>query len=134
MKKSTAAYKLPIYITNEEVIKYVTKVVKSLKSNGLYEEQDKLILDELAANYQILLEAYQQLQLNGLTAKDRYGNTISSPYIAIKKISSPYIAIKKNAEDVITKIIRDLGLSAKSRKALKSDDTDELDLEALLND
>ena len=124
MKKSTAAYKLPIYITNEEVIKYVTKVVKSLKSNGLYEEQDKLILDELAANYQILLEAYQQLQLNGLTAKDRYGNTISSPYIAIKK----------NAEDVITKIIRDLGLSAKSRKALKSDDTDELDLEALLND
>lgn len=124
MKKSTAAYKLPIYITNEEVIKYVTKVVKSLKSNGLYEEQDKLILDELAANYQILLEAYQQLQINGLTAKDRYGNTISSPYIAIKK----------NAEDVITKIIRDLGLSAKSRKALKSDDTDELDLEALLND
>lgn len=123
MKKSTAAYKLPIYITNEEVIKYVTKVVKSLKSSGLYEEQDKLILDELAANYQILLEAYQQLQLNGLTAKDRYGNTISSPYIAIKK----------NAEDVITKIIRDLGLSAKSRKALKSDDSDDLDLEELLN-
>lgn len=124
MKRTTAAYKLPVYITNEEVIKYVTKVVKALKSNGLYEEQDKLILDELAANYQILLEAYKQLQENGLTSKDRYGNTISSPYIAIKK----------NAEDVITKIIRDLGLSAKSRKALKSDTDDDFDLESLLND
>lgn len=123
MKKSTA-YRVPVYITNEEVIKYVNKVVKSLKSSGLYEEEDKLILDELAANYQILLEAYEQLQLNGLTSKDRYGNTISSPYIAIKK----------NAEDVITKIIRDLGLSAKSRKALKTDDSDDIDLEALLND
>lgn len=123
MKKS-AAYKVPVYITNEEVVKYVNKVVKALKEKGLYEEQDKLILDELAANYQILLEAYQQIQISGLTAKDRYGNTISSPYIAIKK----------NAEDVITKIIRDLGLSAKSRKALKSDSDDDFDLESMLND
>jgi P27 family predicted phage terminase small subunit len=124
MMKKSAAYKVPVYITNEEVVKYVNKVVKALKEKGLYEEQDKLILDELAANYQILLEAYQQIQISGLTAKDRYGNTISSPYIAIKK----------NAEDVITKIIRDLGLSAKSRKALKSDSDDDFDLESMLND
>ena len=117
-------YKVPSYIKNDEVKKYVTKVVKALIEKGLYEETDKMIIDSLAANYQILLDAYKQLEENGITAEDRYGHTVPSPFLEVKK----------NAENQINKIIQNLGLSAKSRKALKTDNEDALDFDELLGD
>lgn len=124
MANKSAAYKVPSYITNEEVKAYVNKVVKRLKEKGIYEDTDKMILDSLAANYQILMEAYEELEQNGITSVDRYGHTIPSPFLEVKK----------NAENQCNKIIQNLGLSAKSRKALVSDEADDIDLEALLND
>lgn len=121
--KSKNTYKLPSYIVNDEVKKYIESVVKSLKEKGLFENVDKLVLDQLAANYQILLDSYKNLNEYGLTKADRYGNIVASPYVAIKK----------NAEDVIAKITKEIGLSAKSRKALNTDN-DDFGLEELLND
>ena len=124
MAKTNSTYKVPSYVTNDEVKAYVNKVVKRLKEKGIYEDTDKMILDSLAANYQILMEAYKELENNGITAVDRYGHIVPSPFLEVKK----------NAENQCNKIIQNLGLSAKSRKALKTDEDDELDLEELLND
>ena len=124
MAKTNSTYKVPSYVTNDEVKAYVNKVVKRLKEKGIYEDTDKMILDSLAANYQIVIEAYKELEENGITSVDRYGHVIPSPFLEVKK----------NAENQCNKIIQNLGLSAKSRKALASDDGDDLDLEAMLNE
>lgn len=124
MAKKTDTYKLPSYITNPEVGKYVTKVIKKLKEKGLFEETDKLIIDTLASNYQILIQAYEEINKNGLTQTDRYGKPVISTYMEVKKV----------AENQLNKCIQQLGLSAKSRKQINSNTDDEIDLEALLND
>lgn len=118
------AYKLPSYITNKEVDAYMKKVVKSLKDKGLYDETDTMILDTLAMNYSLMIDSYRHLQEEGFTAKDRYGRVIPNAYIEIKK----------TAENQLNKCIQQLGLSAKSRKQIKADDGDDLNLEALLDD
>lgn len=124
MAKKTDTYKLPNYITNPEVGKYVTKVIKKLKEKGLFEETDKLIIDTLASNYQILIQAYEAISKDGLTQTDRYGKPVISTYMEVKKV----------AENQLNKCIQQLGLSAKSRKQINSNTDDEIDLEALLND
>ena len=117
-------YKLPSYITSKEVEAYVKKVVKSLKDKGLYDETDTMILDTLALNYNLLLESYEHLMSEGMTSTDRYGRVIPNAYIEIKK----------TAENQLNKCIQQLGLSAKSRKQIKADSDDEINLEALLDD
>ena len=100
------------------------KVVKSLKEKKLYDETDTMILDTLAMNYNLLLDAYEHLLNEGMTSMDRYGRVIPNAYIEIKK----------TAENQLNKCIAQLGLSAKSRKQIKSDNDDNFDLEAMLND
>lgn len=117
-------YKMPAYISRKEVDTYMKKVVKSLKDKGLYDETDTMILDTLAMNYSLMLEAYEHLMIEGMTATDRYGRVIPNAYIEIKK----------TAENQLNKCIQQLGLSAKSRKQIKGDSEDNFDLEALLND
>lgn len=117
-------YKMPAYISRKEVDTYMKKVVKSLKDKGLYDETDTMILDTLAMNYSLMLEAYEHLMSEGMTATDRYGRVIPNAYIEIKK----------TAENQLNKCIQQLGLSAKSRKQIKGDSEDNFDLEALLND
>lgn len=118
------SYKLPSYIASKEVEAYMKKVVKSLKEKGLYDDTDTMILDTLAMNYGLLLEAYQHLMDEGMTALDRYGRVIPNAYIEIKK----------TAENQLNKCIQQLGLSAKSRKQIKADEGNDIDLEALLDD
>jgi P27 family predicted phage terminase small subunit len=117
-------YKMPAYIQNKEVADYMKKVVKSLKDKKLYDETDTMILDTLAMNYNLMLEAYEHLMTEGMTSVDRYGRVIPNAYIEIKK----------TAENQLNKCIQQLGLSAKSRKQIKSDNDDNFDLEAMLND
>ena len=101
------------------------KVVKSLKEKNLYDETDTMILDTLAMNYSLMLDAYDHLMTEGMTSVDRYGRVIPNAYIEIKK----------TAENQLNKCIQQLGLSAKSRKQIKgSSDDDNFDLEAMLND
>lgn len=118
------AYKTPSYIASKEVDAYMKKVVKSLKEKGLYDDTDTMILDTLAMNYNLLLESYEHLMSEGMTATDRYGRVIPNAYIEIKK----------TAENQLNKCIQQLGLSAKSRKQIKADGDDDLNLEALLDD
>lgn len=116
---------MPTYIKNKEVSAYMKKVVKSLKDKNLYDETDTMILDTLAMNYSLMLEAYDHLVTEGMTSVDRYGRVIPNAYIEIKK----------TAENQLNKCIQQLGLSAKSRKQIKGNgDDDNFDLEAMLND
>lgn len=117
-------YELPKGIDNEKVEKYINQVVSFLKKQGSWQTVDTLIIDTLAWNYKMLLDCFDVIATQGITSLDRYGHVIPSPVLEVKK----------TAENQINKCIANLGLSAKSRKQISLTDSEQSELEKLLND
>ena len=90
-----------------DVDKYIRAVRKYLKEEKRIMKVDDLAIDLLRQNLETLEQINQQLA-KGVTAIDRYGNTIPSPFLRAKN----------DIEAKIESAIKHLGLSPAARKRL----------------
>ena len=90
-----------------DVDKYIRAVRKYLKEEKRIMKVDDLAIDLLRQNLETLEKINQQLA-KGVTAIDRYGNTIPSPFLRAKN----------DIEAKIESAIKHLGLSPAARKRL----------------
>lgn len=97
-----------------DVDKYIRAVRKYLKEEKRIMKVDDLAIDLLRQNLETLEKINQQLA-KGVTAVDRYGNTIPSPFLRAKN----------DIEAKIESAIKHLGLSPAARKRLAVETGDE---------
>lgn len=97
-----------------DVDKYIRAVRKYLKEEKRIMKVDDLAIDLLRQNLETLEKINQQLK-KGVTAVDRYGNTIPSPFLRAKN----------DIEAKIESAIKHLGLSPAARKRLAVETGDE---------
>lgn len=97
-----------------DVDKYIRAVRKYLKEEKRIMKVDDLAIDLLRQNLETLEKINQQLE-KGVTAVDRYGNTIPSPFLRAKN----------DIEAKIESAIKHLGLSPAARKRLAVETGDE---------
>lgn len=97
-----------------DVDKYIRAVRKYLKEEKRIMKVDDLAIDLLRQNLETLAKINQQLA-KGVTAVDRYGNTIPSPFLRAKN----------DIEAKIESAIKHLGLSPAARKRLAVETGDE---------
>lgn len=97
-----------------DVDKYIRAVRKYLKEEKRIMKVDDLAIDLLRQNLETLEKINKQLE-KGVTAVDRYGNTIPSPFLRAKN----------DIEAKIESAIKHLGLSPAARKRLAVETGDE---------
>lgn len=97
-----------------DVDKYIRAVRKYLKEEKRIMKVDDLAIELLRQNLETLEKINQQL-VKGVTATDRYGNTIPSPFLRAKN----------DIEAKIESAIKHLGLSPAARKRLAVETGDE---------
>lgn len=106
--------KLIIFAIDMDVDKYIRAVRKYLKEEKRIMKVDDLAIELLRHNLETLEKINQQL-VKGVTATDRYGNTIPSPFLRVKN----------DIEARIESAIKHLGLSPAARKRLAVETGDE---------
>lgn len=109
-------FKLPDNL-EEETKEYINNVLKYLEKNESLEIIDGGALYMLTESYNTYIKASRQLNEEGLTFENNMGNKTVHPAFQIRK------AALAQAMD----ILRDYGLSIKSRKQIKKDETNETD-------
>lgn len=96
---------------------YIQNVVNELANSELYKEIDDAALTMLARNYSMFITASKQLAREGMTIVNAQDNVVTHP--AIK--------IAKDAQSAATTLMKEFGLTAKSRTKLpvreKEDDS-----------
>lgn len=97
-----------------DIDKYIRAVRKYLKEEKRIMKVDDLAIDLLRQNLETLEKINQQLA-EDVTAVDRYGNTIPSPFLRAKN----------DIEAKIESAIKHLGLSPAARKRLAVETGDE---------
>lgn len=101
----------------EETIEYINNVLKYLEKNESLQVIDGGALYMLTESYNTYIKASKQLNKEGLTFENNMGNVAPHPAFSIRKASL------SQAMD----ILRDFGLSLKSRKQIKKDESNEED-------
>ena len=87
---------------------YIQNVVNELANSELYKEIDDAALTMLARNYSMFITASKQLAREGMTIVNAQDNVVTHP--AIK--------IAKDAQSAATTLMKEFGLTAKSRTKL----------------
>lgn len=105
----------------EEAKKYIKDVISLLGENDVMEDVDSAALNMLARNYSIFIKANRQLEEEGITVLSDRGNI--TPHPAIK--------IANDAQRAAVNVMREFGLTAKSRTKLPKLDASESDLSPL---
>ena len=100
---------------DEKAAAYMNKVIKYLTKNGRIEEVDEAALTMLSINYSMFIKATNDVLERGLIAQGSRGNDIPNPSIKIAH----------DSQVQAVKILEKFGLTAKDRKCLDKDETDE---------
>lgn len=100
---------------DEKAAAYMNKVIKYLTKNGRIEEVDEAALTMLSINYSMFIKATNDVLERGLIAQGSRGNDIPNPSIKIAH----------DSQVQAVKILEKFGLTAKDRKCLDEDETDE---------
>ena len=98
----------------EETIEYINNVLKYLEKNETLQIIDGGALYMLTESYNTYIKATKQLNEDGLTFENNMGNITISPLFQVRKTAL------KDATD----ILRDFGLTLKSRKQIKKDEVE----------
>lgn len=105
---------LPDNLT-EEAEKYIQTVITNLKKQGKIDSVDSGAIYMLADNYNTYIIASKTLREEGLTVTSNQGNI--SPH--------PCVKISKDSQTLCLDIMKDFGLTLKSRKSLKVVESEE---------
>lgn len=106
-------FTLPDNLENE-TIEYINNVLKYLEKNEALNIIDGGALYMLTEAYNTFIKASKQLDREGYTFENSTGNITLHPAFTIRKT-----AVKECMD-----ILRDFGLTLKSRKQIKKDDSD----------
>lgn len=107
MGKQKAAFLIPSGI-EPEAVSYMNYVLEQLRSNDSLTNADSAALTMLARNYSMFIKAEKQLEEEGLTVRSDRGNIAEHP--AVK--------IARDAQASALKIMKEFGLTTKSRQQL----------------
>ena len=97
----------------KEAREYINEVIKELDSNRLLKRIDSAALTMLAINYSMFIQANKELSRDGLSVRNVQGNIVAHPSIKVAK----------DAQSQAVVILKDFGLTVKSRSKLPIQDT-----------
>lgn len=109
-------FTIPNDIENEAK-EYMKKVIGYLSQNEQIDDVDEAALVMLARNYSIFISASKDITENGFLAKGSRGNSIPNPSIKIAN----------DAQIQAMKVMEKFGLTAKDRKKLIDEESEEED-------
>ena len=95
---------------SEKTKHYIDVITKQMESIGVLEEADKENLALMECQVELYYRAIDDLEKNGLTYKDIKG----------KIQTNPSFSIQRSAIQNITSLLRELSISARQRRFLRS--------------
>lgn len=93
----------------KESKQFIEGVIRNLKKKGTYSDDDNGSLYMLAKSYDTYLMSIDKLNEEGYIIISDRGN----------QSLSPWVTVQKNAEKTVIELMRDFGLTLKSRTTLK---------------
>ena len=107
-------YKIPDNL-RQEAKDYIEEVIKQLDENGVLASVDTAAINMLAKQYNIFVIATEELEDSDLIYTNSAGNLAPNPLLAIIK----------NSQAACFNLMKDFGLTAKSRTKLPQMQKDE---------
>lgn len=95
----------------EKTEHYIEVITKQMESIGVLEEADRENLNLLKCQVELYYRALDEIEQNGLTARDKMNRTTVNPAFNVQR----------SAIQNITSLLRELSLSARQRRFLVKD-------------